>query len=780
MPTTLPTVTLSAVTFSSNNAATNSDSAPTPDTITSGTGLDTEDLFGNQISRITAPPAPTVEFSSGTFSSNEAIGTSNVVTLTRNTTTGVSVVEVSLTGGSATSGGDFTATGFPLTVTFQDGEASKTIAVPILDDNRIEGDEVISFSVTPVSNATIGNQSNANLTIIDNDAAGFTLSKTTATVSELGTTDTFTVVLDSQPTSNVVLSVAGSDAGEATAAPTTLTFTPDNWNTAQTVTVTGVNDDLADNNQSSTVTVSVVDAESDNAFDGLVNQGVAVTTTDNDVPGFTFSIASVTTPEAGGTATFTVVLNTVPTGTVTLPLSVSDTNAASLDQPTLTFTEQNWNQPQTVAVTGINNNVREGDRTLSIVTGDPTSTDSAYNGAAANPGDIAVTVTDDDTAGFTLSKTTATVNESGTTSTFTVVLNSQPTSDVVLQVLSSDSSEAAATPTTLTFTAANWNQPQDVTVSGVDDLIVDGNQTSTITLSVLADQSDDAFDSLSSQTLSVTTTDNDTVTPPVGPTPLADRLSGTAGNDVIRALAGDDWVQGLGGNDTLFGGLDDDTLLGGIGSDRLEGNAGNDRLDGGADNDSLLGGTGNDNLFGGTGSDVLNGNAGNDRLDGGTGNDRLFGGAGNDNLFGRAGNDYLQGNGDSDRLDGGDGNDTLFGGAGNDTLLGGIGNDSLFGQVGNDTLLGGAGDDVLTGGLGLDVLVTGTGRDRIALNPREGFDRVRDFANGFDRIVLGGALTFGQVSIGQQQNGVLISRGTERLMLLENVNVGQITRADFV
>ena len=87
------------------------------------------------------------------------------------------------------------------------------------------------------------------------------------TVSETGTTASFTVVLDAQPLTDVVISVSASDLSEATAWPATLTFTNGDWNVAQTVTVTGIDDAIADGNIASSVTLAVVDASSDNAFD---------------------------------------------------------------------------------------------------------------------------------------------------------------------------------------------------------------------------------------------------------------------------------------------------------------------------------------------------------------------------------------------------------------------------------------------------------------------------------------------------------------------------------
>ena len=200
------------------------------------------------------------------------------------------------------------------------------------------------------------------------------------------------------------------------------------------------------------------------------------------------------------------------------------------------------------------------------------------------------------------------------------------------------------------------------------------------------------------------------------PTPFDDTLVGTAGNDTIRALEGNDVVRGLGGDDRLFGQA---------GSDRLIGGVGDDVLNGGADNDRLFGQVGNDILIGGTGNDVLNGGADNDRL------------------FGQAGNDTLQG---------GDGNDILLGGTGNDRLDGGTGN---------------------------DVMTTGGGRDIIVVRQNDGFDRVTDFQNNQDRIDLVG-IRFGQLTIQQRQDDVLVKLGNTNLMLLENTNASVIDRADFV
>ena len=94
---------------------------------------------------------------------------------------------------------------------------------------------------------------------------GYTVSATSLTIGENARTDTYTVVLDAQPDSDVVIDVSSSDTGEATVSPASLTFTNGNWATPRTVTVTGV-DDAVVADHSVTITNSINDAKSDDAL----------------------------------------------------------------------------------------------------------------------------------------------------------------------------------------------------------------------------------------------------------------------------------------------------------------------------------------------------------------------------------------------------------------------------------------------------------------------------------------------------------------------------------
>jgi Ca2+-binding RTX toxin-like protein len=273
------------------------------------------------------------------------------------------------------------------------------------------------------------------------------------------------------------------------------------------------------------------------------------------------------------------------------------------------------------------------------------------------------------------------VSETGTTDTFTVVLTKQPAvgSSVVLNVASSDASEATVAPTMLTFTPTNWNVPQVVTVTGVDDALQDGSQTSTITVSVnAASTTDNTFDTVANQTVTVSTLDDEAQAPgtaalvpdPDNPGSFILMVTGTSRNDTIRIRmndAGEIVVRINGQREGVFQSTD----VSGI---QVSGRGGNDTINVSSNVTvpaELDGGAGNDNLNGGGGDDLITGGPGDDLLRGGQGNDRLFGNSGDDILLGGGGNDHLFGNGGRDMLIGDAGNDKLSGDAGQDILIGG-------------------------------------------------------------------------------------------------------------
>ncbi len=340
------------------------------------------------------------------------------------------------------------------------------------------------------------------------DTPGITVNPTSGLVTtEAGGTATFTIVLNTQPTADVTIDLTSSDTTEGTVAPAGVTFTAANWSTAQTVTVTGINDDVDDGNVAYTI-ITAAASSTDVDYDGLNAADASVTNTDNDTAGITVGPTSgLVTTESGGTTTFTIVLNTQPTASVTIGLSSSDTTEGTVSPASVTFTAADWSTPQTVTVTGVNDDLDDGDVAYTVVTAPATSADANYSGR--NASDVSVTNTDNDTAGVTVSPTSGlATTEAGGTAAFTIVLNGQPTANVTIGLSSSDTSEGTVSPASVTFTAANWNAPQSVTITGADDAVVNGDVPYAI-VTAAAVSSDANYSGLNPSDIAVINSDND-------------------------------------------------------------------------------------------------------------------------------------------------------------------------------------------------------------------------------------------------------------------------------
>jgi trimeric autotransporter adhesin len=124
--------------------------------------------------------------------------------------------------------------------------------------------------------------------------------------------------------------------------------------------------------------------------------------------------STLTTTEAGTVSQFTVVLNAPPSADVTITLSVSDASEASLSTSTLVFTAANWNIPQLVTVTGLDDSFIDGNVAYSVITSNVVSTDLAYSGMVV--ADVALTNFDNDPFNILLVDTTSDIADGDTSS----------------------------------------------------------------------------------------------------------------------------------------------------------------------------------------------------------------------------------------------------------------------------------------------------------------------------------------------------------------------------
>lgn len=100
-------------------------------------------------------------------------------------------------------------------------------------------------------------------------------------------------------------------------------------------------------------------------------------------------------------------------------------------------------------------------------------------------------------------------SEDGLSDTFKISLSSQPSSPVKIGFSSSDPNEGLVSPSEVTLNKGNWNKPQTVTVTGVDDAVIDGPIPYTI-FTGPATSSDPAYNNLDPLDVQVTNLDNDT------------------------------------------------------------------------------------------------------------------------------------------------------------------------------------------------------------------------------------------------------------------------------
>jgi len=156
---------------------------------------------------------------------------------------------------------------------------SNTVFIRILSDDQNAHLFIDDFSVTDFSGST----------------PGISISSVSGNTNETGTTATFTAVLNAAPTSDVVVNVTSGDTGEVTVSPSALTFTNANWDQTQTITATGVNDALNDDNVDVTITLAVDDASSDDDYDGI-STTTTVTNEDDDLPVIVISEIMYNTP----------------------------------------------------------------------------------------------------------------------------------------------------------------------------------------------------------------------------------------------------------------------------------------------------------------------------------------------------------------------------------------------------------------------------------------------------------------------------------------------------
>jgi hypothetical protein len=290
--------------------------------------------------------------------------------------------------------------------------------------NASSAAEYTALTVPSVTHIITDNDNNAAANVVRiTESSGFT------SVTESTTTDTFTVVLSQQPTSNVTVTFTGDS--QVAVSPSTLTFIPGTtgsgtFNVAQTVTVRAIDDAVIEPAILHWGTVTATVASADTFFDGKAVTAVNSTVYDND--GSRVSViqsgGSTLTNENGVTDTYTLSLSHAPTSDVVITATANA--QLSLSSSTLTFTPADW-APKTLTITAVNDADVEAVTHNGLITHSVTSADPLYHNASIAT--LTVPVWDNDVASVDVTHvggTDTVVTEGGAPDSILIKLNTQP------------------------------------------------------------------------------------------------------------------------------------------------------------------------------------------------------------------------------------------------------------------------------------------------------------------------------------------------------------------
>ena len=292
------------------------------------------------------------------------------------------------------------------------GKVTLTHAVAGADYGSVTADSVVVSVV-----AVAGQQSTLQV--------GVSSSAQTLTVPE-GGSNSYALVLSSRPTGDVAIGVTLPAGTDLTLDKTSLTFTVDNWDTAQTVTVTAAEDDDGVTDAGVTLTHTI----SRGGYGSTTVPDLEVSITENDTAGVTIEPAALSVV-AGRSNEYTVALATEPTGAVTVTISGHASTDLTLDKTTLTFTASNWDSAQTVTVSATQNAATATVPLAHAVTG------ADYGSVTAES--VAVSVVAAPTQQLTLqigvsSSTQTLIVPEGGANSYTLLLSSRPSADVTVDV----------------------------------------------------------------------------------------------------------------------------------------------------------------------------------------------------------------------------------------------------------------------------------------------------------------------------------------------------------
>lgn len=211
-------------------------------------------------------------------------------------------------------------------------------------------------------------------------------------------------------------------------------------------------------------------------YEGEIKVGATVTNSETDPT----TNKPLTTEDGSKTAIVSIKLDHKPEGNVTIECKTNPATEATVDCSNIVFTPDNWDQPQTVTITGAKDDIVDGNQPYTVTITTHSQDDPQFEGLETKLDFVSI---DTDKAEISVPNDVFKTSEAGESATIPVALTSKPTADVTITVTSKDITEGKLVDAngnevesiTLTFTPDNWNTHQNVVVKGQPDQETDGN-----------------------------------------------------------------------------------------------------------------------------------------------------------------------------------------------------------------------------------------------------------------------------------------------------------------
>ncbi len=215
-------------------------------------------------------------------------------------------------------------------------------------------------------------------------------------VSEDGYSEMFAFALSEKPNSDVVVSIVSSAPTEGDVDIHEVTFTPETWSEPQFITVFGVDDNESDGD--STFYITMTASSEDPGYSNAVSSYLVFECLDDEpaIPNIILSTKEVSVYENGVSGDLYLKLATRPgldeageDAEVVVEFTSNNAKEARAYPKTLTFTAENWHEPQVVSIKGMEDNKNDGNQKTSIsmqvTSNEVLCENGCYNGLVTAP-----------------------------------------------------------------------------------------------------------------------------------------------------------------------------------------------------------------------------------------------------------------------------------------------------------------------------------------------------------------------------------------------------------